>query len=53
MIWGLWYHQVEAIMDIKLGDNDADSYKYEPMAAFLARWKMIKEEKHGKHCYDQ
>ena len=48
----LWDHQVDAIIDIKLGDSDFDSYKYEPMAALLAWRKMIKTDKHGKHCHD-
>ena len=29
--------QVEAIIDVKIGDADADSYKYEPMSVILAR----------------
>ena len=45
--------QVDAIIDIKLGDNDADTYKYEPMIALLARSENIKKDKHGKHCNDQ
>ena len=53
MIWGLWDRQVEAIIDVKLGDSDADSYKYEPMAALLARWETIKNDKHCKHCHNQ
>ena len=53
MIRVLWYRQVEAIIDVKFGDADADSYKYEPMAALLARWETIKKDKHGKHCHDQ
>ena len=31
MIRGLWDRQEEAIIDIKLGDSDADFYKYERM----------------------
>ena len=38
MIQGLWYIQVEAIIDVKLGDDDVDSYKYKPMSALLA-WR--------------
>ena len=45
--------QVDAIIDIKLGDNDADTYKYEPMTALLSRSENIKKDKHGKHCHDQ
>ena len=53
MIRGLWDRQVDAIIDAKLGDADADTYKYEPMASLLARWEKIKKDKHGKHCNDQ
>ena len=37
MVQGLWDLQVDDIIDVKLGDANADSYKYEPMAALLAR----------------
>ena len=53
MIQGLWYHQVEAIIGVKLGDADADSYQYEPMAALLSCWETIKKDNHGKHWHDQ
>ena len=52
-IQGLWNIQVEAIIDIKIGDDDADSYKSEPMAELLAQWETIKKEKHGNHCRNQ
>ena len=38
MIKGLWDRQVEAIIDVKLGYADADTYKYKPMTVILARW---------------
>ena len=53
MIRGLWDRQVDAVIDIKIGDADADTYKYEPMTSLLARWGKIKKDKHGKHCHDQ
>ena len=28
MIQVLWYRQSDAIIDVKIGDSDADSYKY-------------------------
>ena len=37
MIRGLWDRQVEAIIDVKLGDADVDSYKYESMAALFTK----------------
>ena len=53
MIQGLWDRKVEAIINVKLGNSDMDSYKYEPMAALLDRWETIKKDKHGKHCINQ
>ena len=53
MIRGLWDRQVDAIIDIKLGDVDVDTYKYEPMTSILVRWENIKKDKHSKHCHDQ
>ena len=53
IVQGLWDHKVEAIIDVKLGDTDADLYKYEPTAVLLAWWETIKKDKNGKHCHDQ
>ena len=53
MIRGLWNHQVDGIIDVKIGYVDTDTYKYDPMTSLLARWENIKKEKHGKHCHDQ
>ena len=53
MIQGLWYRQADAIIDVKLGESDTDSYKYEPMAAILDWWETIKKDKHGKHYHNQ
>ena len=53
MVQGLWDRQVDAIIDIKLGDADTDSYKYEPMEVLLSRQETIKKDKHGKICHDQ
>ena len=53
MIRGLWDLQVDAIIDVKLGDADANTYKYEPMTSLLSRWENIKKDKHVKHCHGQ
>ena len=53
MIQSLGYRQVDAIIDVKLGDADVYTYKYDPMTSLLARWERIKKDKHGKHCNDQ
>ena len=49
MIQCLWDQQADAIIDVKLENYDTDSYKYEPMAALLAWWEIINNDKHGKH----
>ena len=38
MIQGLWDFQVDAIMDVKIGYSDSDTYKYEPIISLLVRW---------------
>ena len=53
MIQVLWGCQVDTIIDVKLRDADADTYKHEPMTKLLVRWEKIKKDKHGKHCNDQ
>ena len=37
MIQCLWNRQVESIIDVKPGDDDADTYKYKLMTVLLAR----------------
>ena len=53
MIRCLWDCQFDAIIDVKLGDADSDTYKYKPTTSLLAMWGNIKKDKHGKHCHDQ
>ena len=53
MIQRLWDRQVDEIIDVKLGDADADTYKYEPITALLDRWEKTNKYKHGKHYHDQ
>ena len=53
MVQGLWNRQGNTTIEVKLGDADANSYKYEPIAALLARSETIKNDNHGKHYHDQ
>ena len=53
MIQCLWDSQVDDIIDFKIGDADADTYKYKPIVSLLVRWENIKKDKHSKHCHDQ
>ena len=47
-IRGLWDRQTNSIMDVKLGDTDVYTYRFEPMLTLLAWWEKIKKNKHGK-----
>ena len=53
LIRGLWESQTDAIIDVRFGDLDADTYKHKPMDKLLARWEKRKKDKHGKHCHEQ
>ena len=53
MVQNLWDLQVNAIINIKFGDTDTDTYRYEPMTSLLAGWEKIKKYKHGNHCHDK
>ena len=53
MIWILWDQQAKSITDVKIGDADAGSYKYESMTALLASSDTIKKDKHINLCHDQ
>ena len=50
MVQGLRDCQVDAIIDVKLGDSDKDTHKYGPMTSLLNKWEKIKKYKHSKHC---
>ena len=53
MIWGLWDRQVDAIIDVKIGEDDTDTNKYKPMTSLLTKWENIKKDKQGKYCHNQ
>ena len=53
IVRGFWDHQVDAIIDVKLGDANAYTYKYEQMISLLDMWENIKKDKRGKHCHSQ
>ena len=38
IIQGLWDSQVDTIIDVKIGEADADTYTYEPMTSLQSRW---------------
>ena len=53
MIRLLWDRQINAIIDIKLGNADADSYIFDPIVALLDWWEKIEKDKHSKHLHNQ
>ena len=38
-IRGIWDRQTNATIDVKLGDADADIYRFEPMEKLLDWWE--------------
>ena len=52
-IQGPWESQIEAIIDIRLGDADAYTWKSFIMDKLLNGWEKTKKEKNGKDCYGQ
>ena len=53
IIQGLWDRNSDAIIYVKLGDSDADSYKYDTMPALMDWWETIKNCKHSKYFHYQ
>ena len=53
IILGLCERQTDAIIDIKLGDADAETYRYEPTHKLLYCWGEINKEKYVKNCHKQ
>ena len=49
----LWDCQINAIIGIKIGDTDTDTYRYEPMIDLMYTWEKTKKDKHVKHCHNQ
>ena len=52
-IQGLGESQIEAIIDVRFGDDDAETWKPEARDDLLARWEKIKKDKHGQHYNNQ
>ena len=49
----LWKIQTGAIIGVRFGDADADTYKYEPMDKLLDCWVNQNMDKHNKHYHEQ
>ena len=53
LIRGIWERQTDAIIKIRFGDPNCDSYKKEPMGSLIDQWEKGRKDKHGKHCHEQ
>ena len=53
LIRGLWYRHTNTIIDVKIGNTDTDTYRFEPMLALMDWWEKTKKDKYGKKCHDQ
>ena len=49
-IRGLPERQMEEIIDVRFGDDDAYYYNTERMDKLLSGWKKLKKENHGQAC---
>ena len=52
-IQGLWEIQTDAIVDIRFGDADAETWKTEGMDKLFPRWEVFNKDKHRKHFHNQ
>ena len=53
LIQGILEHQTDAIIDVKLGYSDVDTYRFDPMDKILDHWDKQNKDKHGKNCHNQ
>ena len=53
LIRGLQDRQTDSIIDVIIGNNDADTYRFDPMSELLAKWEKTNKDKHGKHCNEK
>ena len=44
---------MEAIIDVRFGDDDVYSWKPSILGKLLSGWEKLKKDKHGQVCYDQ
>ena len=53
LIRGLWEIQTTAIIDVRFGDADAETYKTKEIDKIFPRWEQMKKYKYGQQCHDQ
>ena len=49
--WGLWDRQTNVIIDVKLGNADVDTYRFDLMVNLLYWWEKINMDKNRKNCH--
>ena len=49
IIQGLWDIQTDNIVDVKLRNDDAYTYRFDPMLTLLGQWKKMNKNKHGNY----
>ena len=53
LIRGLWENQTDTIINVRFGDADTDTYKYEPMDKLLDHPEKENKDKQSKNCHEQ
>ena len=53
LIRGLWDRHIDAIIDVKLGNADTDTYRFALMVTLMDIWDKMKKYKHERHCHKQ
>ena len=53
LIWGWWERQTNIIINIKLGDADTYTYKFDLIDNLLYLWEKQNDNNHGKNCHEQ
>ena len=49
-IWGLWESHTEAIINVRFGDADAETWRSVRVEKFLAGWEKTNKDKHDQAC---
>ena len=53
LIRGLWDRHNNTITEVKFGDADVDTYRFEWIENILALWEKMKKDKQSKNCHNQ
>ena len=51
LVRGLRHRQTDSIIDIKMGNNDGDTYRLYTKAKLLDQWDKRNKDKHGNHVH--